>query len=259
MDQRLTFNEDLDNYEKWRTNYCDELFSEIIRYSGAGLGKLAVEIGCGTGKSTEPILKTGCQVIGVEYGANLAAYVGEKFKSYSNFRVENCKFEDFSCDSGSADIVFSATAFHWIPEEFGYRKVYDILKSSGTLALCWSFPSPDIERPVLGEMMRNIYARYETNSRLKPHAENYKEHSLSILKTIEKYGFTESEYYSYQKIKTYSANDYLSLLNTYATHLLIQPDSKRKQYEIEIKDAIDSVGGTIAIWDDMDLYLAKKP
>lgn len=30
MDKRFTFNEDAMNYEKWRPNYCDELFHVIM-------------------------------------------------------------------------------------------------------------------------------------------------------------------------------------------------------------------------------------
>ncbi|WP_278335781.1 hypothetical protein [Petroclostridium xylanilyticum] len=33
MDKRLTFNEDVENYDKWRPTYCKELFNDIIQYS----------------------------------------------------------------------------------------------------------------------------------------------------------------------------------------------------------------------------------
>ena len=258
MDQRLTFDEDLENYEKWRTDYCDDLFAEIIRYSGIGAGKSAVDVGCGTGKSTAPILETGCCVTGVEYGENLAAYVREKFHHCDSFSVENTKFEDFQCKSGSFDLVFSGSAFHWIPEEIGYSKAYDILKRGGTLALFWSFPAPDIERPGLLEDMNGIYDRYDPNNRLKPNEKSYGQRT-PILETIGKYGFAEIEYYLYKKKKTYNAVDYISVLNTFATHLMIEPVSRRNQYENEIIEAINNAGGYIDVYDVMDLFLAKKP
>jgi len=31
------------------------------------------------------------------------------------------------------DLVYSASAFHWIPEDIGYSKVYDMLKPEGAL------------------------------------------------------------------------------------------------------------------------------
>ncbi|MDR0490614.1 MAG: class I SAM-dependent methyltransferase [Oscillospiraceae bacterium] len=173
MDQRLTFNADLENYEKWRTNYCGELFSKIIEYSGIGSGKLAVEVGCGTGKSTEPVLKTGGSVIGVEFGENLALYVKDKFAIYNNFQVKNMKFEDFTCAGGSVDLVYSGSAFHWIPEEIGYKRAFDMLRPGGTLALFWSFPAPDTEKYGLKEKLQSVYDRYDPNERLKPNDKSY--------------------------------------------------------------------------------------
>ncbi|OBY76422.1 hypothetical protein BBG47_27185 [Paenibacillus sp. KS1] len=35
--KRLTFNEDVNNYEKWRPTYCDELFEDILEYSQKNL------------------------------------------------------------------------------------------------------------------------------------------------------------------------------------------------------------------------------
>lgn len=40
----------------------------------------------------------------------------------------------------SLNIRYSATAFHWIPEEIGYPKVIQMLKPHGTLALFWNKP-----------------------------------------------------------------------------------------------------------------------
>ena len=258
MDQRLTYDEDLVNYEKWRTNYCDELFSAIIGHSGVGAGKLAVEPGCGTGKSTEPILKTGCTVIGVEYGRNLAAFAKDKFSGYNNFHIENMKFEDFQHSSDTVDLVYSGTAFHWIPEETGYAKAFNLLRSGGTLALFWSFPAPDIDRDTLREKMLAAYDRYDPNERLRSGDKSYGQRT-PIAETIKKYGFTDVEHCIYKIGKTYSAYDYVAVLNTFATHLMIKPDSVRKQYEQEIKDAINSSGGFIEVYDVMDLFLARKP
>ena len=52
MDKRFTFNEDVENYEKWRPTYCEELFEDIMTYSQIGQGKKALEIGIGTGQAT---------------------------------------------------------------------------------------------------------------------------------------------------------------------------------------------------------------
>lgn len=45
--------------------------------------------------------------------------------------------------------MYSATAFHWIPEEIGYSKVFSILKSGGVFARFANHPFKDKENPEL--------------------------------------------------------------------------------------------------------------
>lgn len=107
------------------------------------MDKSLLEVGCGTGQATEPFLKTKCKVTAVELGENLASYTREKFKIYKNFNVIRSAFEDYDCDDNQFDMLYSATAFHWIPDEIGYKKAYRIIRSGGTLALFWNRPSPN--------------------------------------------------------------------------------------------------------------------
>lgn len=258
MDRRLAFDGNAEGYDRWRPKYCSGLFSDIIRYSGIGSESLAVEIGCGTGQATEPILQTGCRVIAVEYGEHLAACAKKKFENYNNFRVENMEFEKFSCDRGSVDLVYAATAFHWISEGIGYPKVYNMLKSGGTLALFWNRPHPDQKRPALRAKMQVAYDCLHTNESSRPHVESDVDRREALSKTIKKYGFTELARHLYEQTRTFTAEDYLSLLNTYSDHIAIPPPVKRR-FELEIREAIDSEGGVLDIYDVMDLYLAKKP
>jgi ubiquinone/menaquinone biosynthesis C-methylase UbiE len=140
MDKRLTFNEDVKNYDQWRPTYCKELFSDIIQYSGGKQNQKAVEVGIGTGQATLPFLISGWDVTAVELGKDLAEFSKEKFKKYPNFRICNTSFEDFPCADDSVDILYSATAFHWIPEDIGYLKALKLLKNHGVLALLWNKP-----------------------------------------------------------------------------------------------------------------------
>ena len=70
MDLRKSFDNDAINYDKWRPRYCNELFNDIIEYSRLNPEKECIEIGCGTGQATEPILKTGSSLLALELGEN---------------------------------------------------------------------------------------------------------------------------------------------------------------------------------------------
>ncbi|MDU2659076.1 MAG: class I SAM-dependent methyltransferase, partial [Clostridium perfringens] len=179
MDKRFTFNEDAMNYEKWRPTYCEELFYDIMEYSKLDRNKKALEIGIGTGQATLPFLKTGFDLIAIELGENLAEFSKNKFKAYKNFNILNIPFEDFKCDENTFDLIYSATAFHWIDENIGYPKVFKLLKPGGTLALFWNKPFIGRKDDLLHQKIQSIYEKYKP-SKAKP-IENDKEHYKELL------------------------------------------------------------------------------
>ena len=261
MDLRLTFDEDEENYDKWRPKYCPELFEDIIQYSKLNKTDSALEIGCGTGQATEPFLKIGCNITAVEYGSNLAKYISNKYKHYSNLKVENTQFEDFDYTKNSINLVYSATAFHWIPEEIAYTKVFDMLVSGGSIALFWNKPFVNRKNDVLHENIQEIYKRFfykETDKTENLHLENDTKRYEKITNTIKGYGFVDVECKLYKQTRSFSADDYISLLNTYSDHRTMEISLKIK-FEEAIKTAINDSGGILKVYDTMDLYLGRKP
>ncbi|SDF80683.1 Methyltransferase domain-containing protein [Fontibacillus panacisegetis] len=255
MDKRLTFNEEVENYEKWRPTYCDELFKDIIEYSHIEQGKKAIEIGIGTGQATRPFLETGCELTAIELGKDLAEYSKLKFLDYKNFTVCNTAFEDFECPNGSIDIIYSATAFHWIPEQIGYPKVSKLLKTGGTLALLWNRPFVSRENDELHQNIQRIYQKYRPSSTqiMEYDTERYEGRK----KTIQAYGFREIVFKLYHLTRTFSSSDYIDLLNTYSDHRTM-PSTTKVLFENEIKEAILRFGDVLYVYDTIDLYLAKK-
>lgn len=256
MKKRRSFNEDAANYDKWRPGYPDGVFEEVVRYSGIGPGKRALEIGIGTGQATGPILKTGCAVTAVELGENLAAYVKEKFRESMNLTVQNLPFEDFEEPDGSFDLIYSATAFHWIPEEIGFPKVFRLLKSGGTLALWWNRPLPAGPEELRQEIQR-VYDRYRPEIARRPDEDKTSLYR-KIRETVLSHGFTEPEFRLYRAERTFQADGYVQLLNTYSDHRTAALQA-REAFESGIRQAILSHGNRITISDSIDLYLARKP
>lgn len=249
MDKRFTFNEDVKNYDKWRPTYCKELFNDIIQYSELNQNKKVIEVGIGTGQATVPFLMTGCDVTAIELGKNLTEYSKEKFKEYKNFSVYNSSFEDFECDDNSFDILYSATAFHWILEEIGYPKALKLLKNDGTLALFWNKPSVNREDDLLHQKIQSIYQKYA----LPNETTGYNK----IPKTIESYGFRDLEVKLYHQIRVFNSSDYISLLNTYSDHRSMGDSTKQLLYN-EIENAILENGNVLNVYDAIELYLSRK-
>ena len=128
-----TFDTVASTYEKFRPLYPDELYKMIFDYIALDDSCRAVEVGIGGGQATLPILKTGCNVTAVEYGEEFSKLCKEKFKDYKNFSVITNKFEDTNLPDDTYDLVYSASAFHWVPESIGYTKVFSMLKAAARL------------------------------------------------------------------------------------------------------------------------------
>lgn len=255
MDKRFTFNEDVENYEKWRPTYCEELFEDIMAYSQIGHGQKALEIGIGTGQATIPFVNMGCELTAIELGKDLAAYSKLKFQDYKNFTVCNTAFEEYIYPDESIDIIYSATAFHWIPEEIGYPKVSKLLKANGTLALFWNRPFVARQDDELHQTIQGIYQKYRP-SNIKI-IENDTERYNNIIKTIQAYGFRDVVFKLYHLTRRFSSNGYIALLNSYSDHRSM-PSASKELFEAEIKEAIIKFGDVISVYDTIDLYLARK-
>lgn len=256
LQKRSSFNEDAANYDRWRPGYPNEVFEKVLRYSGIGPGKRALEIGIGTGQATEPILKTGCSVTAVELGGNLAAYAKEKFREYPNLTIQNLPFEEFDELDGSFDLIYSATAFHWIPEEIGFPKAFRLLKSGGTLALWWNRPLPAGPEELSREIQR-VYETCRPDIARKPEKDKTSLYR-KIRETICFHGFTKLEFQLFHAERTFQADSYVQLLNTYSDHRTAAPEMKAK-FESEILRVIRSHGDRITLSDAIDLHLARKP
>ena len=257
MDLRLTFNEDAENYEKWRPRYTPALFQNIIAFAGLGSGSRALEVGVGTGQATEPVLATGCHVTGIELGQSLANYARQKFASYPNFQILQGAFEQYRGAENQFDLIYSATAFHWIPEETGYRKAMELLKPGGALALFWNHPFVSRRDDPLHQKIQAAYRRYRPSDKPVP-AEFGPQDCEKRIQSIRKYGFALCQVSLFYAVRYVDAEGYVALLNTYSDHRAMEPQAKQG-LEQEILEAIRSEGGGLKIYDTMDLYLAYKP
>lgn len=251
-----TFNSVAEKYEKMRPGYVSELYEDIFKYIPIDRSSNVVEIGIGGGQATLPILKTGCKLTAVEYGENLAELCRQKFKHFPNFTVVTAKFEDFMCDNNSCDLIYSASAFHWIPEDIGYRKVFEMLMSGGVFARFANHPYKDKGREEIHEALQKIYSVYMPGS-LGP-IEYSEEDAKNRANIAQKYGFVDITYKLYYRTRSFSAKEYISLLGTYSDHIAIEEDARKKFFS-EIEKAIDNLGGQITIYDTIDLQIARKP
>lgn len=251
-----TFNTVVRKYDRMRPTYVEPLYDDIWNYGGFETDVKAVEVGIGTGQATQPVLNRGAAVTAVELGEDLAAFCREKFASNPKFSVVNMPFQEYTAENDSVDLVYSASAFHWIPEEIGYRKVFDMLRPGGVFARFANHPYKDKEKDELHEAMQALYGKYMPRSKLSP--EYSEEWAKERAEIALKYGFCDIRYKLYKRTRTFTAQQYTDLLGTYSDHIALG-EEKMNEFFALIREEIDRFGGTFTVYDTIDLELHRKP
>ncbi len=256
MELRETFNEDPENDDRYRPAYPLELFRDVFAYSGIGRGDALVEIGVGTGKATTPFLEAGCEVCAIELGDRLSAFVAGKFRNYGNFTVHCGDFMEFPVEDASVDLVYSATAFHWLPQEAAFEKIRRCLKPGGALAVFRIDAFPNRMNDPTNAANRLVYDRLRPSDRRI--VEFSEDDCAPAVDALRSSGFRDVEAKLYHRVRTLSTEEYIGLLRTYSDHSLLESNLKRR-FEEEMRDALNAVGSCINIYDTVALYLAKNP
>lgn len=255
MDLRKTFNTDEYNYDKSRPDYPKELFEDIFDYTNLLDNSNVLEISIGTGQATLPFLNKSCNVTAVELGDKLARYCAQKFSHFDNFNIINSDFIEADLPEKSFDLIYSATAFHWIPNDSGYAKIKLLLKSDGAVALFWNHPFVSNVSDETNLASMAVYKKYRPNDKTPAEFESAK--CQEQINELKYYGFTNIKSKGYKRIRKLTSDEYISLIKTYSDHNAL-PEKVRNTFEKEMKQAIDDVGGVINIYDTIDLYFGRN-
>ncbi len=222
------------DYERMRPGYPEKLIQDMVELTGIPDSGKILEIGCGTGQATKPMIQRGYRMTCLDIGENLLTIARDKFNG-SNSRFINASFEEWSPDD-TYDLVMSATAWHWIDPSIGYRKAWEVLTDEGSLALLWNkHPTPYTG---FFDEVQEVYDRVKPRkmSRTPDTSDWIQEQKDSI---IECGYFSDVEVHEYNWSVRFSRDEYISLLNTFSDHRALQEESRMELYS-GISDIIDS-------------------
>ncbi|HEY7143879.1 MAG TPA: class I SAM-dependent methyltransferase [Streptosporangiaceae bacterium] len=131
---RRTFDTAAGLYQQARPEYPAELFDALVALAGLRPGDRLLEVGCATGKASLPLARRGFALTCVELGASLADLARRNLSGFAA-EVITADFETWQPPAGSRfDLVFAATAWHWIDPALRYRKAWELLRPGGHLA-----------------------------------------------------------------------------------------------------------------------------
>ncbi|HSW65666.1 MAG TPA: class I SAM-dependent methyltransferase [Bacillota bacterium] len=257
---RATFNTDAERYHALRPQYPSELFDALITLTHMPDNAKLLEIGPGTGQATLPLAERGYEITAVELGSELAKKTSKTLAAYPKVRVITGAFEDVKLPSQHYDLVYAATAFHWIDTASKFKKPHTLLKANGHLVIIHTEHVSDESGDEFFYASWPIYRKHGltdtqtdtpgfTLPRLK---------GLQPPERMDEALFSPESFTVFPMTVTYTSREYAELLGTYSRQLAL-PRDKRDAFLGEIEELIDTTfGGHLVKHYGMTLTIARK-
>ncbi|RLV48458.1 SAM-dependent methyltransferase [Nocardioides mangrovicus] len=122
-----------EQYERGRPSYPDDAASWLTRGIA---GSRVLELGAGTGKLTEVLDRTGCDVIATDPDERMLYHLRHHLP---DLPVAVAAAERIPLPSRSVDVVVAAQAFHWFDLPRAVPEIARVLRPYGVLALVWNY------------------------------------------------------------------------------------------------------------------------
>jgi SAM-dependent methyltransferase len=119
-------------YERGRPGYPPAAVDFLAARLRLRPGRTVVDLAAGTGKLTRPLLATGAEVVAVEPVAEMRTALP------SGARALEGTAEKMPLNTGSADAVAVAQAFHWFDGDAALAEIHRVLRPGCSLALVWN-------------------------------------------------------------------------------------------------------------------------
>jgi SAM-dependent methyltransferase len=244
---RTVFDGIADAYDRVRPGYPEALFADL-RANALKPGMAVLEVGCGTGQATRQLAEVAREVWCVELGAALAQRARQNLADLGHVGVLIGSFEEIELPVDPFDLVFSATAFHWVDPSVGFKRVASILKPGGSIALAtnahvaggtqaeilddvaalqeeiypeigpWRFPSSSdvVTSALAGGDIAHVWARIERSFQEPPDVRALFEPPLVR---------------TYEWTATYTTETYLDMLATQSSYIRLDIDRRSRLFD----------------------------
>jgi SAM-dependent methyltransferase len=257
---RATFDSAAGLYQQSRPDYPEALYDDLVLMTGIRPGDRLLEIGCATGKATIPLARRGFRVTCVEIGAALAAAARQNLADFRGVEVIEGSFETWPPPAeGGFDLVFAATAWHWVDPAARYRRAWEVLRPGGHLAV-WEalHVFPEGGDPFFDEI-QDVYDEIGEGPPPGAATQHRPGELPGIAAEIEGSGwFGDVTVRHYDWEIRYTAAEYLRLLDTFSGHIAMSAPKRDRLYgEIRRRLALRADGSLRRHWGAV-LQVARR-
>ena len=236
--QRLSFGRVAKEYQKYRRSYDPKLYR--LLFSLLPQRELTIlDIGCGTGKSTEPLLleagKRKVSVVGVDPDEAMLREARLSAKK-KNLPIEYIKgtAEALPFQEEKFDFVISGTAFHWFGNKKAIKEIKTSLKKHGVFFVFWT------QRPksTIPTISSDLYKKYKWRGIPR----RFKEQRY-VCELLSETGFKNVKKVTIKFFEKKTIPEIIGNLKTNSSYLLMSSNAK-KRFINEITKAYKAALGT---------------
>lgn len=234
------FGADADRYDRARPRYPAALAEAVLAELP---GKLILDVGIGTGISSQPFRDAGAITLGLDPDARMAEVARAR-----GFDVEISTFEDWEPQGRRFDGVIAGQTWHWVDPIAGAAKAAAVLNPGGRLAVFWNAGDPPAD---LAAAFAEVYRGVETGLPFTPWTAPQRDGYAAFLDRAEAGlreagGFEEPRRLRFDWDTTVSREAFLEQVPTSGGHDRIAPE-RLAELLAGLGDAIDAAGGTFTM------------
>jgi SAM-dependent methyltransferase len=234
-------------YDRARPSYPPALVDALLEDEP----RAVLDIACGTGIAGALLAARGCDVLGVELDARMAALARARGLS-----VEVAAFEAWEPAGRSFQLAICAQAWHWLQPHAALAKAASALRGGAQLAVFWNFGDPpdDVAArldPVYAELEPELHGR----SVLLGHREGRIDGALGAISR--EHDFEQAQTRDFNWSRHYDTAGWLDVLRTHSDHQTL-PRERLQRLLDAVAHALDDLGGSFDMPYTTKLVSARR-
>lgn len=246
-----------DRYDRVRPSYPERLLAELVADTPSGPVRRVLDVGCGTGKVARLLARAGCEVLGVEPDARMAAVAAAH-----GLQVEVAHFERWDPAGRAWDLLTAGQSWHWVDPVAGSAKALDALRPGGRFAAFWNRPG---HLPEVAAMFAEVYGRRAPEllraSNLLGTGEGVTRRAGPSAEALAAAGFVDVQVRDgdlYRRTVSHTPDSWVELAATHSDHAAL-PAARRRALLGEVRDRLSHLGPTFPVRLRTDVVLATRP
>jgi SAM-dependent methyltransferase len=200
-----------------------------------------LDVGCGTGISARLFTARGCDVLGLEPDARMAAVARSR-----GVKVEDGNFEEWEAAGRRFGLLTVGQAWHWVHPQVGAAKAVQVLRPGGRIGCFWNQAQP---APTIRPALDSVYGRLAPE--LGEHSVLVGRRSPMLYEGVADAmrstgGFAEVTLELFEHEVVYPTDRWLELAETHSDHRTLPPDVLGRLLGA-LGEAIDGAGGRVPV------------